>query len=434
MITWRRFNRAEPADRPRRLPMKRRVVITACSAITPIGYGKTAIVESLQQGRSGVKPLRDDGLLTGHIHSRVFGTVDYPIAYEFSRTHRKTMGPVAFYACQVAKDTLAASGLTLEFITSGRLGVAFGSTHGSPTIQREIYKTFFNNLDEKFSSIGAVDYLRSMVHTTAVNITRMFGITGRVIASSTACTTSSQAIGFGYEMVKYGMQDAMLCGGADEYDTTTVAVFDNLLACSVAYNDSPECTPRPFDKKRDGLVVGEGGGAVLLEEYEAARKRGAPILAEVIGFACNNNGGDLILPNLHGITTTLRLALQDAAVSPADVDYICAHATATKMGDIIESQAIEAVYGRGPLVTALKSYTGHTMGTCGVIELIMTLYMMAEGFLAPTLNLEEVDPRCGMLRHTPGVIAARTRIAAVQNFAFGGVNTCLLVKNGDEAV
>jgi 3-oxoacyl-[acyl-carrier-protein] synthase II len=213
-----------------------------------------------------------------------------------------------------------------------------------------------------------------------------------------------------------------------------VAVFDNLLACSVDYNQTPERTPRPFDKKRDGLVVGEGGGAVLLEEYEAAKKRGAPILAEVIGFACNNNGGDLILPNLQGITSTLHLALQDAAINPTDVDYISAHATATKMGDIIESQAIASVYGNGPHVTGLKSYTGHTMGTCGVIELIMTLYMMAEGFLAPTLNLEEVDPRCAMLRHTPGLMEAKTTIASVQNFAFGGVNTCLLIKNGREAV
>ncbi len=410
--------------------MPRRVVITACSAITPIGYGKQAVVESLRQGRSGVRPLRDDGLLTGRIHSQVFGTVDYPIDFAFSRTHRKTMGPVAFYACQVASDVLTASGLAQDFITSGRLGVAFGSTHGSPTVQRDIYKTFFRDLDDKFSSIGAVDYLRSMVHTTAVNITRMFGITGRVIASSTACTTSSQAIGFGYEMIKYGMQDAMLCGGADEYDTTTVAVFDNLLACSVGYNATPERTPRPFDKRRDGLVVGEGGGAVLLEEYESARRRGAPILAEVIGFACNNNGGDLILPNLDGISATLRLALADAAIAPEAVEFVSAHATATKMGDIIESQAIAAVYGDRPHVSGLKSYTGHCMGACGVIELAMILWMMEEGFLAPTLNLDEVDPRCAMLRHTPGVIAAQTGIAAVQNFAFGGVNTCLLVKNG----
>lgn len=413
--------------------MTRRVVITACSAITPIGYGKDDIIAGLRQGKSGVKPLRDDGLLTGHIHSRVFGTVDYPIDYGFKRQYRKTMGPVAFYACQVAKDVLKQSGLDQEFITSGRLGVAFGSTHGSPTVQRNIYKTFFNNLDEEFSSIGAVDYLRSMVHTTAVNITRMFGITGRVIASSTACTTSSQAIGFGYEMVKYGMQDAMICGGADEYDTTTVAVFDNLLACSVDFNDQPECTPRPFDTRRDGLVVGEGGGAVLLEEYESARKRGATILAEVIGFGCNNNGGDLILPNLDGITATLQLALADAGIKAQDVDVVSAHATATKMGDVIESQAIDAVYGNRPLVTGLKSYMGHTMGTCGVIELTLMLYMMEQGFVAPTLNLDTVDPRCSMLNHARELSEQHISVAAIQNFAFGGVNTCLMIRNGREA-
>lgn len=408
----------------------RRVVITACSAITPIGYGKEAILRSLKEGKSGVAPLRDDGLLTGHMHSRVFGTVDYPLEYDFPRYHRKTMGPVAFYACQVAKDVLERSGLSQEFITSGRLGVAFSSTHGSPTVQRQIYKTFFHDLETKFSSIGAVDYLRSMVHTTAVNITRMFGITGRVIAASTACTTSSQCIGFGYEAVKFGLQDAMLCGGADEYDTTTVAVFDNLLACSVKYNETPSGTPRPFDVGRDGLVVGEGGGAVLLEEYESAKRRGAPILGEIIGFATNNNGGDLILPNLDGITATLRLTLAEAELPPDAVDFISAHATATKMGDVIEAQAIHAVYGGRPLVTGLKSYMGHTMGTCGVIELILTLYMMEQGFVAPTLNLEQVDERCAMLRHCRELTEAEIRTAAVQNFAFGGVNTCLLVRNG----
>ncbi len=410
--------------------MSRRVVITGCSAITPIGYDRADILASLRQGRSGVRPLRDDGLLTRHIHSRVFGTVEYSIPFNFKRQYRKTMGPVAYYACQVAGDVLKRSGMEQDVITSGRLGVAFGSTHGSPTVQRDIYKTFFGNLEEEFSTIGAVDYLRSMVHTTAVNITRMFGITGRVIASSTACTTSSQAIGFGYEMIKFGMQDAMICGGADEYDTTTVAVFDNLLACSVDYNDAPHRTPRPFDAGRDGLVVGEGGGAVLLEEYEHARNRGAPILAEVIGFSCNNNGGDLILPNLDGITATLRLALEDGGLRPQDVDVISAHATATKMGDVIEAQAIDAVYGSRPLVTGLKSYMGHTMGSCGVIELILMLYMMEEGFVAPTLNLDEVDPRCAMLNHVREVVGMDINIAAIENFAFGGVNTCLLIRNG----
>lgn len=410
--------------------MPRRVVITGCSAITPIGYGKEDIINSLHNGQSGVQALRDDGLLSQYIHSRVFGTVGYTIDFGFPRQYRKTMGPVAFYGCQVAKDVLEASGLDPDFISSGRLGVSFSSTHGSPTVQRNIYKTFFSESKKEFSSIGAVDYLKSMVHTTAVNITRMFGITGRVIASSTACTTSSQSIGLGYEMVKYGMQDAMLCGGADEYDTTTVAVFDNLLACSVDYNDTPQATPRPFDTKRDGLVVGEGAGILLLEELESAKARGADILAEVIGFSSNNNGGDLILPNLEGITATLEQALQDAGIPAKEVDFISAHATATKMGDVIEAQAIDAVYGDNPHVTGLKSYMGHTMGACGVIESILTLYMMQDGFIAPTLNLDIVDERCSMLRHTNGITRVQTNIAAIQNFAFGGVNTCLLFKNG----
>jgi len=397
-----------------------------------MGHGKDAIFSAMTQGVSGVGPMRSDKLLTDLIHCGVYGTVDYPIEYDFKRSDRKTMGPVAYYACQAAKETLAQSGLTEDFITSGRLGVAFGSIHGSPSVQRNIYKIFYSDTENKLASIGAVDYLKSMVHTTAVNITRMFGITGRVISSCTACTTSSQSIGYGYEAVKYGLQDAMLCGGADEYDTTTVAVFDNLLACSTAFNDTPHLTPRPFDKQRDGLVVGDGAAVVMLEEYEAAKKRGAPILGEIIGFSCNNNGGDLILPSLKGIEQTIRIGLDNAQLNPDQVDFISAHATATKMGDVIEAQAIGRVYGDRPLVTALKSYMGHTMAACGAIETIMTLYMMEKGIVVPTLNLEEVDQRCGMINHVQQVTETPVKIAAIQSFAFGGVNTCIFIKKWDD--
>ena len=411
--------------------MERRVAITACSALTPIGRTKKDILHSLTHGISGVKPLKEDGLLSSHIHSKVFGTIDYPIEYDFRRSFRKTMGPVSFYACQVAREALEQSGLDHNFITSGRLGVAFGSTHGSPTVQRHIYKTFFSGEENSVRSIGAVDYLKSMVHTTAVNITKMFGITGRVISSSTACTTSSQSIGFGYEMIRYGMQDAMLCGGADEYDTTTVAVFDNLLACSTAFNATPHLTPRPFDTQRDGLVVGEGAGALVLEEYERAKKRGAVILGEIVGFSCNSNGGDLILPSLKGITETLHIALRDAKISPHDVDLISAHATGTKMGDVIEAQAIHDIYGNRPPVVGLKSYMGHTMGSCGAIESIILLYLMEEGCIVPTLNLTEVDERCQIIRHSTEVRPFTLRLGSIQNFAFGGVNTNLLIKKMD---
>jgi 3-oxoacyl-[acyl-carrier-protein] synthase II len=338
------------------------------------------------------------------------------------------MGPVAYYACQVAKEVLAQAGLESEFISSGRMGVAFGSIHGSPSIQRNVYKRYYSGSKSDFATIGAVDYLKSMVHTTAVNITKMFGITGRVISSSTACTTSSQSIGYGYESIKYGLQDAMLCGGADEYDTATVAVFDNLLACSTDFNDTPHLTPRPFDVRRDGLVVGEGAGAVLLEAYEFAKHRGADILGEVIGFTCNNNGGDMILPNAHGVSEAIRNGIENAGISPEDVDFISAHATATKMGDVVEAQAIHKIYGDRPLVSGLKSYMGHTMAACGAIETLLALYMMAGGFVAPTLNLDEIDERCAIIRHVTQLREEDIRIATIQNFAFGGVNTTLFIK------
>ncbi|MDJ0783037.1 MAG: beta-ketoacyl synthase N-terminal-like domain-containing protein [Desulfosarcinaceae bacterium] len=408
--------------------MERRVVITGAAAITPIGNNRETILANLTQGVSGVEPLKSDGLLTGHIHSKVFGTVGEPIDYAFKRRDRKTMGPVAYYACETARRAIAAAGLEPAFIQSGRMGAAFGSTHGSPTVQRGIYRTFFSETDARLTSIGAVDYLKSMVHTTAVNITKMFGITGRVISSSTACTTSSQSIGFGYEAIKFGLQDAMLCGGADEYDTTTVAVFDNLLACSTAYNETPERTPRPFDRDRDGLVVGEGAGALVLEALEGAQKRGAHILGEVIGFSCMNNGGDLILPNKEGIARTIRSGLACARLTPEQVDFISAHATATKTGDVMEAQAIGEIYGTGPAVTGLKSYMGHTMGSCGAIETILTLYLMRSGIVVPTLNLENIDERCAMIRHPEAVSEMPIRIAAIQNFAFGGVNTCLFIR------
>jgi 3-oxoacyl-[acyl-carrier-protein] synthase II len=408
--------------------MNRRVVITGGSIISPIGVSKEEIVQNLMNGVSGIKPLKRDDLLTDYIHSGVFGTVDTPIEYNFSRRDRKTMGPVSYYACYTAREALKESNLENEYITSGRLGVAYGSTHGSPTVQRDIYKTFFSGSSSEYSSINAVDYLKSMSHTTAVNITKMFGITGRVLSSCTACTTSSQSIGFGYEMIKYGMQDAMICGGADEYDTTTVAVFDNLLACSTDFNHAPHLTPRPFDRHRDGLVVGEGAAALVLEEYEFAKMRGAPILGEIIGFSCNNNGGDLIMPNMEGIQETIRLGLESAALQPGQVDFVSAHATGTKIGDVTEAKAIQKMYGQSPYVSGLKSYVGHTMAACGGIETMFTLYMMDAGVVPPTLNLDNVDPRCDIIRHVQDPINVDVDIATIQNFAFGGVNTCLFIR------
>lgn len=410
----------------------KRVVITAASGISPIGHGKENMMSSIKKGKSGIRKLFKNDIcefLGNYIHTGIIGSIKYDISYDFEKRFRKTMAPCAYYACQVAKEVIEASGLDDNFVTSGRVGVSFNSSHGGTTVQGDIYRKYFAG---DFNSIGVADYLKAMTHTTAINITKMFGITGRAYAPCTVCTTGSQAIGFGYEAIKFGLQDAMLCGGADEHDPVRLALFDNLMACSTAFNDTPCLTPRPFDIKRDGLVVGEGGGAVMLEEYEFARKRGAPILGEIIGFSTCNNGGDLILPNVNGIVHTIETGLKSANLRPSQVDLISAHATATKQGDIIEAQAIHRVYGDKPSVIALKSYMGHTMAACGVIELILVLYMMEQGFIAPTLNLEEPDPECAMIRHVMKLTDAKVNIASVQNFAFGGVNTCLFVKKEPE--
>ena len=385
----------------------------------------------LSKGISGVKKIRDDDIVRPHLKTGLFGSIDYEIDYQFSRSQKKSLGPVGYYASQVAKEVIEKSGLDQEFISSGRMGVAFGSTHGSPLVQRKLYKDFFS---EGFSpsKLNPASYLQTLTHTTAANIASIFNITGRVISSCTACTTSSQSIGLGYEAIKHGIQDAMICGGADELDTMTVLVFDKLLASSVEYNESPHKSPRPFDKNRDGLVVAEGAGAILLEEYEFAKKRGANILGEVIGFASSCNGGNLINPDVKGVKQNLQMGLDSAKINSDDVDFISAHATSTRIGDVVEAESIYEIYKDHPSVTAFKSFMGHTMSSCGAIESIITLYMMEDNLIIPTLNLDDIDEQCAMISHTPAVEERKINIASIQNFAFGGVNTSLFIKRPEQ--
>ncbi len=406
----------------------RRVVITGASAVTPIGLSRSDILDGLRGGRSGVAPLRPDDPLAAILSCHVYGALPGPIPSEFVRKYKKTMGPVCHYACHVAKEAIAQSGLEPGFVSSGDMGVSFSSTQGSPSVAREVYQAFLAQSRPVVTRLHPAAYLQSMTHTTAANIARMFSITGRTIASSTACTTGTQAIGFGYEAVKFGLQDAMICGAADEYDTTALAVFDHLLVASNAFNSTPHRTPRPFDADRDGLVVGEGAAALVLEELAHAKARGADILAEIAGFGTTNNGGDLILPSRASIERTIRAGLANARLAADELDYISAHGTATQVGDIAEAEAIGAVYGLRPAVTAFKSYMGHTMAACGAIETVLTLYAMQLGCAFPTLNLDRVDERCAMARHARTLLEQAIRVASVQSFALGGVNAVLFLK------
>jgi 3-oxoacyl-[acyl-carrier-protein] synthase II len=255
-----------------------------------------------------------------------------------------------------------------------------------------------------------------------------FGLTGRIVTTTSACTSGSQGIGYAFEAIQTGRQVAMLAGGAEELDATEAAVFDTLFATSVR-NDAPSLTPRPFDARRDGLVLGEGACTLVLEELEHALARGATIHAELLGWGTNSDGTHVTHPNAATMAQAMRLALVDARLTPDSIGYVNAHGTATEQGDLAESQATSEVLGAHMPISSLKSYMGHTLGACGALEAWMTIEMMREGWFAPTLNLEEVDPRCGALDYITGngrVI--ETDVVMSNNFAFGGINTSLIFR------
>jgi 3-oxoacyl-[acyl-carrier-protein] synthase II len=267
-----------------------------------------------------------------------------------------------------------------------------------------------------------------MPHTTAANISIFFGLTGRMIPTSSACTSGSQAIGYAYESIKHGKQVLMLAGGAEELCPSEAIAFDMLFATS-RRNAEPTATPRPYDADRDGLVVGEGGAMLVLEELDHARARGAPILAELVGFATNSDGAHVTRPAERTMRAVMEIALQDAGLSSAAIGYVNGHGTATEHGDIAESRATAALFGAAMPISSQKSYLGHTLGACGALEAWFSIEMLANRWFAPTINLEQVDPRCGELDYL--MADGRdidTEYVMSNNFAFGGVNTSLILR------
>jgi 3-oxoacyl-[acyl-carrier-protein] synthase II len=251
---------------------------------------------------------------------------------------------------------------------------------------------------------------------------------GRVIPSSSACTSGSQAIGFAYEAIREGRQKVMVAGGGEELSAGSAAVFDTLFATSTR-NDAPHTSPRPFDKDRDGLVIGEGAASLILEDLEFARARGAHIYAEVVGFGTNSDGAHITQPQAETMAIAIELALRDANLDAGSIGYVNAHGTATDRGDIAESHATHAVFGSEMPISALKSYFGHTLGACGALEACLTIEMMRSGWFAPTLNLDAPDPLCADLDYiVDGGRALDTEIVMSNNFAFGGINTSLIFR------
>ena len=406
--------------------MSRRVVVTGMAGISPLGNDWPTIRARLGEYRNAIVRMEDWAGYEGLNTNLAAPAMEFTLSERFNRKTMRSMGRVAVMATRACELALQDAGLLDDpLVTSGQMGVSFGSSAGTPSAIGD----FGRMMDERSTrGITATTYIKMMSHTAPVNIGVLFGLTGRVFTTSSACTSGSQGIGYAYEAIKNGKQLAMLAGGADELDATEAAVFDTLFATSVL-NDQPSTTPRPFDRARDGLVIGEGAGCLVLEELEHAQRRGATIYAEIVGFGTNSDGCHVTQPNAVTMRGSMQLALDDAALAPAAIGYINAHGTATEQGDIAESQATHAVFGGQVPVSSLKSYMGHTLGACGALEAWISIEMMREGWYAPTINLGEVDPRCGALDFIQGE-GRRLDCEYVMsnNFAFGGINTSLIFK------
>ncbi|MEM0515861.1 beta-ketoacyl-ACP synthase [Pseudoalteromonas sp. YIC-827] len=402
----------------------KRVVITGMSCITALGDDWSSFRAALERGENAVQTMEQWGEISDLNTKLAAPVTHFERPSHYKRKMVRSMGRVALMATVATERALQqAELLDHPALTNGDTGIAYGSSTGStpPLI------AFADMMKSgQMSGVTATSYIQMMAHTAPVNIGVFFGLKGRVITTSSACTSGSQGIGYAYEAIKYGRQKLMVAGGAEELCVTEAAVFDTLYATS-CNNDNPKATPRPFDSKRDGLVIGEGAGTLILEEYEHAKARGATILAEIVGFGCNSDGQHVTQPTSETMQVAIEMALQDAELSAADIGYVNAHGTSTDRGDIAESHATFNALGTKP-ISSLKSYLGHTLGACGAIEAWASIEMMRDGWFAPTINLDSVDEQCAPLDYLTQGKELDCDYVMSNNFAFGGINTSLIFK------
>lgn len=401
-----------------------RVVVTGVGGFSPIGNSWDDIHANLRSRTSGVRHIDAWDIYEG-LNTKLGAPVrDFSPPEHFTRKRTRSMGRVALMATVATEKALIDAGLLNDpILTSGRTGVSYGSSTGSTDAATDSAQML---LSHSLDTVSATGYLRMMAHTAPVNIGVFFGLQGRVITTSSACTSGSQGIGYAYEAIRNGFQDVMLAGGAEELCPTEAAVFDTLYATSTM-NDSPGSTPRPFDRDRDGLVIGEGACTLVLERLDLALARGARIHAEITGFGTNSDGNHVTQPSSATMKKAMELALESAGLHPEDIGYVSAHGTATERGDIAESMATCELFGATMPISSMKSYMGHTLGACGSLEAWLAIEMMNCGWFAPTINLQNVDERCGPLDY----IVGDGRDLVVEhvmsnNFAFGGINTSLI--------
>ncbi|MBH0001471.1 beta-ketoacyl-ACP synthase [Pseudoalteromonas sp. SWYJZ12] len=403
----------------------KRVVVTGMASITALGDDWNVFKAALIKGENAVKRMPSWDYIDG-LNTNLAAPVEgFSRPANYTRKMVRSMGRVSLMSTVATERALEqAQLLDHPALTDGSTGVSYGSSIGST----EPLVSFGRMMESgSMNGVTATSYIQMMAHTAPVNVGVFFGLKGRVITTSSACTSGSQGIGYAYEAIKFGRQKLMVAGGAEELCVTEAAVFDTLYATSTK-NETPKNTPRPFDKNRDGLVIGEGAGTLILEEYEHAKARGATILAEVVGFGCNSDGQHLTQPTSETMQVAIEMALQDANISADQIGYINAHGTSTDRGDIAESHATFNALGAKP-ISSLKSYLGHTLGACGAIEAWASINMMNDDWFAPTINLTTIDSECAPLDYiTEKGREIHTNFVMSNNFAFGGINTSLIFK------
>ena len=403
----------------------RRVAVTGLGIVSSIGNDKDTVVQSLKDGKSGIKFCQEyaDRGFRSHVH----GAIDIDIDAHIDRKLRRFMGDGAAYNYIAMTQAIADSGLTESEISNERTGLIMGS--GGPSTSNLLLA--WNTAQEKGAKrVGPYMVPRTMSSTNSATLATPFHIKGVNYSISSACSTSAHCIGNGAELIQWGKQDIVFAGGGEELHWTMTVLFDAMPALSSGYNATPERASRPYDANRDGFVIAGGGGVVVLEELEHAKARGAKIYAELAGYGASSDGFDMVQPSGEGAARCMKQAL-DGLNMP--VGYINVHGTSTPVGDIKELEAIREVFGEHiPPLSSTKSLTGHSLGATGVHETIYSLLMMKHRFIAASANIEEIDPQAKgfpIVRERKDNVALDCVIS--NSFGFGGTNATLVFKRHD---
>ena len=405
--------------------MERKVVITGMGIWSCLGTTLDEVRQSLYTGKSGIVfslERKEAGF-----RSALCAHVERPDLKPFvSRNLRQFMPEEAQYAYMATRAALEHARIDMDYIDSHEVGIIYGNDSVAEATMNALDK-FREFKDTAACGSGAI--FQSMNSTVTMNLACLFRLRGINLTASAACASGSQAVGMAYMLIRHGMQDCIVCGGAQEANLYGVAAFDGIQSFSIR-EDEPAKASRPFDRDRDGLVPGGGAATVILESYEHAVKRGAPILGEVVSWGFSGNGGHISTPNVEGPARSLELCLKNGNITPGQIGYINAHATSTRIGDSREAQAIAQIFsGHRVPVTSTKSQTGHEMWMAGASELIYSMLMMKGDFIAGNLNFENPDEDSALLDIVPETRQAHFDMFLSNSFGFGGTNSTLIVRN-----